>query len=173
MTYRPATSLIQGLLAFAGFCDAGFVYVEKTRSGDVPCINGSTDCTTVTMGPYGYVDFNFWIGSLHVHPSLDLSQVGIAAYVVFAFLAIVKGTAANERLAAASRWLFFALALFGVCYSWYLQWLAHYTIHAFCIYCRISACIMTLLFALSAYELFASARKLSVSAPPGDIDPSI
>lgn len=161
MSHRSLTSLLHGILAFVGVCDAGFVYVEKTRSGDVPCINGSQDCTIVTMGPYGSVDPNFWIGPLHIQASLDLSLVGVCAYVVFLFLAIIKGTETNQRLVQLAAALFFVMSLFGVCYSWYLQWLAHEVIKAFCIYCRISACIMTALFALSAFEQYSAVRARS------------
>ena len=174
MTYRPAISLIQGLLAFAGVCDAGFVYVEKTRLGDVPCINGSHDCTTVTMGPYGSLGPGYALGPLHfTGPVLDLSLVGLAAYLVFLFLAIVKGTSDGASLITLVRRVFLALSLFGFCYSWYLQWLAHFVIKAFCVYCFTSAGIMTLLFLLAAHELRLSLRPAQAAEPVQNIDPSI
>ena len=141
MTYRSVISSAQGVLSFFGASIALFVYVEKTRTGDVPCVLGYTGCTNVTTGPYS-----------HIGP-IDVSLLGAAAYVAILLLAIVKGTSVGDRPAGIIRPVLLAITLLGFGFSWYLQWLSKYVIHDFCIYCRTSAIIMTLLFALAAVEL--------------------
>ena len=146
MTYRSVISTTQSVLAFVGAGVAMFVYVAKTRYGDVPCINGSDSCTLVTTGPYS-----------HIGP-IDLSLLGIAAYVTILLCAIVKTTAVDPQLTKRLQWALLAITLFGFCFSWFLQWEAKYVIHEFCIYCRTSAIIMTLLFLLSTNESIHAVR---------------
>lgn len=146
MNSRPAISFVQGLLAFAGASVALFVYVEKTRTGEVPCIAGYTGCTAVTTGPYS-----------HIGP-IDLSLLGAAAYVVILLLSVVKGTSNEGPIAVRIRQALLGITLIGFCYSWYLQWLAKFVIKDFCIYCRTSAVIMTVLFILSILETILAAR---------------
>ena len=51
----------------------------------------------------------------------------------------------------------------GFCFSWYLQYVAHFKIGAFCIYCFSSACIMTLLFLTIIFD--AVVAKSAAAAP--------
>jgi uncharacterized membrane protein len=151
MTYRRVISFIQGILAFLGASIALFVYHEKTTYHDVPCILGYTGCTAVTTGPYS-----------HIGP-LDLSVLGAAAYVTVVLLAVVKGTTDNDLLAHRIRLGLLTITLFGFCFSWYLQWLSKYVIGDFCIYCRTSAIIMTLLFVLAATEQAIATRSIKTT----------
>ena len=51
--------------------------------------------------------------------------------------------------------LIWLVAAGGTAYSWYLQWVAHYKIGHFCIWCRSSAWLMTALFLLATLEFFS------------------
>jgi uncharacterized membrane protein len=152
MKWRFALSIIQVMLAFCGALIALYVYHEKTAYGDVPCVLGYHGCTQVVTGPYS-----------HVGP-IDLSLLGGAAYITILILAIVKGTSVEDRLIVAIRWILLGMTLFGFCFSWYLQWLAKYVIHEFCIYCRSSAVIMSCLFIVSVVEGLFAARDRNVSS---------
>jgi uncharacterized membrane protein len=138
-----------------------FVYIEKTRTGSVPCVFGYTGCTAVTTGPYS-----------HIGP-LDLSLLGAAAYITILLLAVVKGTAVDWRLVTGIAWILLAMTLFGVSFSWYLQWEAKYIIKEFCIYCRTSACIMTGLFIASVADLVVNGRRRGTGIPQESTDNSV
>jgi uncharacterized membrane protein len=62
--------------------------------------------------------------------------------------------------------LVFSLGLFGVLYSAYLTWLELYRIYALCAWCVASACVLTVLFAVAAAEIYVSDRLRDEEPPP-------
>jgi uncharacterized membrane protein len=147
-----AVSVSQGIFAFLGFCDAAIVYISKIRYGEVPCALGYSGCTSVVTGPYS-----------HIGP-IDVTLLGIAGYVVILLLSIFRCTAGNRKVEIGSAWLIFAFSLFGFCFSWYLQWITKYVMHDFCIDCRISAILMSLIFIVSLADRWILRSKEPLSA---------
>jgi uncharacterized membrane protein len=145
MIGRTKVALAQGTLAFLGCLIAGYIYIDNVRYGNAPCIlplspSSESGCTRVETSAYSHIG------------SIDLSLLGLGAYLALTFLAIVRGTAVDKRYEIGASWLIAALSCFGFCFSWFLQWEAKYVIHAFCINCRISAIIMSMLFLVSLLD---------------------
>ena len=163
MTHRPAISYLQAILAFAGACIAGISYVEKMRNGEVACVfHGYSGCAAIGNSSYS-----------HIGP-IELSLVGALAYIAILLLAIIKATSVTRAMIEKPVWIIAVLTTFGFLYSWYLQYVAHFILHGFCINCRLSAIDMTILFCLSILEITLARRgQPSGINAPVDCDPSI
>ena len=76
-------------------------------------------------------------------------------YVLLLTLAMLRLGSENACLDRRLHGLIALLSLGGAGYSWFLQWIAHAEIGAFCIWCRSSAIVMSLLFCTAAAEGWA------------------
>ena len=105
----------------------------------------------VANSPQAFVTIGPW-------HDVSVALLGFLAYLALLTLSMAKlGT---ERPATARRLhrLMWVLSAFGVAYSWYLQYVAHFIIQAFCVYCFTSACLMTALFVTVTWEGLVSRR---------------
>ncbi|HEY3329984.1 MAG TPA: vitamin K epoxide reductase family protein [Capsulimonadaceae bacterium] len=163
MSLRTTISVFQGLLAFGGACIAGYSFIEKRQTGDVPClVSGYTGCTAINNSAYS-----------HIGP-LDLSLLGAAAYIAILLLVVIKATADKPSFVKWPTVLIAAMTTFGVTYSWWLQYVAKYILNGFCINCRLSAITMTLLFFLAIIEVnFMRLDKATQPTAESGYDPSI
>ena len=114
--------------------------------GSLACSTGANiSCETVNTSKYaflmgapvalwgvGYYVFTFLLGMLSVQPRFDQDRRFSIA------------------LAAVTGW--------GFLFSAYLTYLELFVIHAICQWCVISACLATIMFALSVWDLIASRR---------------
>jgi uncharacterized membrane protein len=127
------------LLALAGLGVAGYLtYIETTKIAAVCGPVG--DCNSVQSSPYAYL---FGV--------LPVGLLGLAGYVT-----ILAAWLAGEWLVPrwkAYTWLaIFGMALFGTAFSIYLTYLEPFVINAVCIWCLISAVLITLILLLSASQ---------------------
>ena len=104
----------------------------------------------------------------------DVSLLGALAYIAILILVIVKATSEKPAFVDTPAWLVATMTTFGFAYSWYLQYVAKYILRGFCINCRLSAIAMTILFALSLFEVSLILKnRRRPGAPTPDFDPSI
>jgi uncharacterized membrane protein len=148
MQNRTLYSSAQALLAFIGCADAGTLYWAHRNNIELPCTSGN-GCDLVYASHWSHV-----LG-------IPIALIGLAAYLVFLFASVLKLTSDSERLKVLLFRIILLPSFFGTVFSWYLQYVASVYIGAFCIYCRVSAFVMTFLF-LSALIELSSARFKSV-----------
>jgi uncharacterized membrane protein len=136
-------TIAQIVLSCLGAVDAGLLYLKHRGQVDLPC-TADGGCETIANSTYAHV--------MVLGHDIPMAAIGLAGYVLLLSLSMAK--AASET-AQGVRGLSLALLVVsggGTIYSWYLQYVAHFIIGAFCPYCFASACIMTTLFVVSAVE---------------------
>jgi uncharacterized membrane protein len=139
MTRKNVASLIEGFLSLVGFAVAGTLYVAYVRHLSLPCTSGE-DCELLSQSRWGHI-FGF-----------PVSLLGAAGYACLFMLSALKLTSETARSAKAMLLLMLIVSTGGFCYSWYLQYVAKYLANEFCIYCRISAITMSLIFLVTWFE---------------------
>lgn len=131
------------LLATAGAFVALYLTLFKFGViGELSCSSG--ECETVNTSK--------WATLLH----LPVAAWGLITYVVILALATAGMTEKFENSRAISRALV-ALAGWSVLFSGYLTYLELFVIHAICIWCVTSACIMSAVLIVSVWDLRATA----------------
>ncbi|HEX6116691.1 MAG TPA: vitamin K epoxide reductase family protein [Solirubrobacterales bacterium] len=121
-------------LALLGTGIAAYIAIAEAGGGAPACVGGSTGCATVAASPYADV-----VGSVNV------SELGVAGYLMLFGAALVRGD--PGRFAGA------ALALIGLGYTIYLNYVEFFVIEAVCQWCVASAVTITALFAVSVARL--------------------
>lgn len=148
---RQACTGIDVALSFAGAGVAGMLWwADRTRQ-DVPC-SADGGCGIVAASPWSHVNLFVW---QHVPVAL----LGLVGYLFLLTLSMLRlgwdGDLVQRRLHG----LVWLVTAGGTAYSWYLQWIAHYAIGAYCPWCRTSAFIMTALFATATAEWWIMHRR--------------
>jgi uncharacterized membrane protein len=146
MRSQTIYSSVEAVLAFAGTADAGTLYLAHRSGIQLPCTSGD-GCDLVYSSHWS-----------HIGP-VPVALIGVAAYVFLLFASVLKLTSvpvSSFRLALLL--LILIESLVGTCFSWYLQYVSAVFIGAFCIYCRTSAIIMSLIFLITAYEFILRER---------------
>ena len=139
-------------MSFAGAGIAGTLWWADQTRQDLPC-TGNGGCAIVAASRWSHVDLIFF----HQVP---VALLGLAGYVLLLTLAMIRLGTDDVRL---DHWLHGLMGLTsggGVLYSWYLQWIAHAEIGAFCLWCRSSAIVMTLLFGTTVWEWWVGRRQI-------------
>ncbi len=137
-------------LSFLGAGIAGTIWRADQLHQDLPC-TADGGCEIVNASRWSHVDLIF----LHHVP---VAILGLAGYVLLLSLAMLRFSTDNGRLDSRLHTLIGLISGGGVLYSWYLQWVAHAEIGAFCIWCRSSAIVMTILFGTALLEWWAGWR---------------
>jgi uncharacterized membrane protein len=145
MRSRNLYSWLQAGLAFCGAADAGTLYWAHKSNVELPCTSGG-GCDLVYQSHWSHI--------LILHHSIPIALVGAFAYAVILLTAALKLTSESERLSRGLHKFLFLICAIGTIISWYLQDVSAVDIGAFCIYCRVSAIIMTLIFISSVAEVF-------------------
>lgn len=143
----------QAFLAFAGAGIAGTIWGFDQAHKDLPCTSDG-GCEVVAASVWSHVDLIFFH---HVPVAL----LGLLGYVLLLSLAMLRLGSDSLRWDSRLRGLIGLVSGGGFCYSWYLQWVAHAKIGAFCPWCRASAIVMTVLFFTTLWEWQASRRRPS------------
>jgi protein-disulfide isomerase/uncharacterized membrane protein len=122
---------------------------------NMPCTAGG-DCETVANSTYAH---------LHLAGStIPVAGLGTVGYLVIFALSMLRFYArpaiGRQAVGAAS-----VLACGGAIYSWYLQYVAHFKLDAFCQWCFTSAFLMTALAAMLVYALRNPDVALEPSTP--------
>jgi len=110
--------------------------VHYSTATELCDINEKWDCGVVNHSPFAEI--------FHV----PVAALGIAGYVVLAGLALMKRRS----------WLV-GLAVVALGFSVYLTYVEKYVLEVYCIYCVISAAVITLITALSIGWLIAATRR--------------
>ena len=145
MKIRKILLVCEIVLAFCGTAVAGTLYWAHRAGVDLPCSSGD-GCDLVNASHWSHIG------------SIPVSLIGLAGYIFLLFVSVVKATADDQRLKFILLLLMLVVTFTGTCYSWYLQYVADVFIGAFCIYCRSSAIIMTLLFLCTAADQILQLR---------------
>ena len=140
----------EAALSFVGAGIAGTLWRADQLHQDLPC-TADGGCEIVSSSRWSHVD-------LLVLHHVPVAILGLAGYILLLSLAMLRLGSDNARLDSRLHALIGLVSGGGVLYSWYLQWVAHAEIGAFCIWCRSSAIVMTVLFGTAAVEWLASRR---------------
>lgn len=140
----------EAFLAFAGAGIAATIWQADRVHQDLPC-TGDGGCEIVGSSRWSYLDLLFFH---HVPVAL----LGLLGYVLLLSLAMLRLGIDSPRLDRRLHALIVLVSAGGFGYSWYLQWVAHAEIGAFCIWCRSSAIVMTVLFFTAVWEWQAGRR---------------
>lgn len=138
------------ILAFVGAGIAGTIWQADRSHQDLPCTSDG-GCRIVNSSHWSHIDLIF------VH-DVPVALLGLAGYVVLLSLAMLRLSTDGPRWDQKLHFLIGLISGGGVLYSWYLQWVAHVQIGAFCIWCRSSAIVMTVLFLTVMWEWWAENR---------------
>ncbi len=125
------------ILAVIGLLDSVYLTIAKLTASQQMCLEGIGDCWSVNQSAYSEI-----LG-------IPIAVLGAVAYAALIVLVLL------EQRAFFWRYLTFAAILIGVIYSAYLTYIEIAVLQAICPFCVISAVILTLLFALTIYRLFA------------------
>ncbi len=140
------------ILSTLGAADAGTLWWAHRLNLSLPCTGAGHGCDLVAASRWAHLSW----GPVHDFP---LALVGLLAYVTTLTLSLaILGTetaCVRHRL----RQALWVVTVPGVCYSWFLQYVAHFKIGAFCVWCFSSACVMTLLFGVATWGLTAHRRQ--------------
>lgn len=139
----PAVYLygIAALLSLGGLADAIYLTVEKLTGGIVQC-NGISNCEQVLNSQYAIIG------------GIPLAAFGALAY----FTVFSLATLAVFRNEGARNLLFYVVGLMLAVSIW-LFILQAFVIHAFCLFCLLSATVTLLLSVLVALDRFYFKRK--------------
>lgn len=153
---RHLWTAIEAALAFVGAGIAGTLWWEDRVHQDVPC-SADGGCGIVNASRWSHVD-------LVVFHHVPVALLGLLGYVALLTIAMLRLGSETERADRLLHRFFWLLAAGGAAYSWYLQWIAHAKIGAFCIWCRSSAIVMAVLLLIATWEWWAArrARRLEV-----------
>jgi uncharacterized membrane protein len=154
---HPAFSWLETGLSAVGAGIAGTLWWAHRSNIELPCTSGG-GCGEVNASRWSHLTF----GPMHDVP---IALLGLLTYLVLLTLAMAKMGAEAGRTCRLLHGPLWVLSLFGTCYSWYLQYVAHFQIGAFCIYCFSSAVVMTLLAATATLEGLRWPRPAATPSP--------
>ncbi len=149
---RQIWLVIEAALSFVGAGIAGTLWWKDRVHQDMPC-TGDGGCGIVAASRWSHVDLIVF----HDVPAALLGLLGYLALLTLAMLRLGAESDIWDRRMHRVVWL---LAAGGAAYSWYLQWVAHFKIGAFCIWCRSSAIVMTLVLLTATWEWWVSRRRV-------------
>ncbi len=159
---RQTWTMIEAALAFVGAGIAGTLWWKDRVHQDMPCTSDG-GCGIVADSRWSHIDLIVF----HHVPVALLGLLGYLALLTIAMLRLGSETDRADRLLHRLAWF---LAAGGAAYSWYLQWIAHAKIGAFCIWCRSSAIVMTLLLLTVTWEWWAARRQVQRRAAQGGLE---
>jgi uncharacterized membrane protein len=140
------------IIAFVGMGMSAYLSYVHFSGLPVYC-SESGGCETVQSSEYSKL-----VG-------IPVALLGFLLYASI-FAAAVVTVFGKGWPAQIAPFLVFSLGLFGVLYSAYLTWLELYRIYALCAWCVASACVLTVLFAVAAAEIYVSDRLRDEEPPP-------
>jgi uncharacterized membrane protein len=140
------------ILALAGLGVAGYLAYVETQAAPAFC-GPIGDCNAVQTSPYARLF------------GIPMGVLGGAAYA--AILACwLWARFRSDALARSAPLAIFCVALFGTLLSLYLTYLEPFVIRAVCIWCLISAVLITLLLLLSTGPMLQAAAVAADGADP-------
>jgi len=151
---RPILLTVIALLAVAGMLVSSYLAYGNIGDKSLFCEFGH-GCATVQASEYSVV-----LG-------VPVAVWGGLLYLAILTTAVV-GISRTSKLREQASLALFGMSLAGTLYSGYLAWLEFYRIEAVCMWCTISALIITAVLVASAFNLAIETRR----RPDGDISAS-
>lgn len=130
------------LLALCGVGVSGYLTYSKFANTELFCLGEGNPCEVVQTSVYAQIG------------PIPVALVGLGGYLLFALVTALQLRTSGERRRALAG-LNFGLALGAFLYSLYLSYLQRFVIGALCTWCVVSALLVTLIFALTVWELRA------------------
>lgn len=155
----PAFYWVENVLSVLGAGIAGTLWWAHRAAIDLPC-TADGGCEVIAASRWAHVTVGPW-------HDVPVALLGFLSYLVLLTLAMMKLGAETERACRLLHIPFWAISLGGFGYSWFLQYVAHFKIGAFCVWCFSSATVMTLLFITATAEGLRRSRR-----PRGPVAPS-
>ncbi len=148
-------------LSTLGAADAGTLWWAHRQNLSLPCTGDGHGCDLVAASRWAHLSW----GPVHDFP---LALAGLMAYLAMLTLCLAILGSETARARQTLRLALWAIAAPGACWSWYLQFVAHFKIGAFCVWCFSSACVMTLLLGVATWSLTGHWRQtLAVTGERG------
>ncbi len=149
--FAPPRRLALTLLILLGIGVAAYpVYVALDASAEPYC-SGSGNCHAVQSSEYARIG------------GIPVAVFGLGMYLGLFALHVASSVGPLREQPLLRAW-FTVLAASGVLYSAYLTYLELQVIHAICVYCVISASIVTTIAVLSLPDFAAARRALAAAA---------
>lgn len=146
----PRWSILEAALSFAGAGLAGTLWWTHRHHVELPC-TADGGCIQVANSSHAFVNIGPWY-------EVSVALLGFLGYLALMTLSMMKLGAETPKAARGLHRLLWAGSAGGTAYSWYLQYIAHFVIQAFCVYCFTSACLMTVLFVVATREAWVLRR---------------
>ncbi len=140
----PLYAWIETALSAVGAGIAGTLWWAHRANVELPCTAGG-GCDEVNASRWSHLT----LGPLH---DIPVALLGLLTYLLLLTLAMAKIGAESERARRLLHGPLWTVSLCGAAYSWYLQYVAHFQIGAFCVWCFSSATVMTLLLVTATVE---------------------
>jgi len=158
-----AVQIVQIVLAFIGAADAGILWWAHRSSISLPCTSGG-GCEVVAESKWAHI-------TLGPFQDIPIALLGLMMYVAVLVLSTLKYAEEKPAIVRKINLVIIPALALGVCYSWFLQYVSHFKLGAFCAYCFTSACDITILFALFCAER-ALLNKIDIKSAKTQIDES-
>ncbi len=152
------TGIVGAGLSVAGAFVAGTLWWAHRNSVELPCTGDGRGCDLVAQSRWAHISF----GPVH---HLPLALAGFAAYLAFLTLCLALLGSDTDAMRRGLRRTLWGLSLVGFVCSWYLQYVAHFRIGAFCVWCFSSACLMTALLGVFSAGLRGDNAPAALPAP--------
>ena len=136
---RPSVDwcdIFQFCVSLVGVIVASIIYFVDRSHASLPC-SDSGGCELVAASRWSHIT----LGPVH---NIPVALLGISGYLAIHASVLLRN--AYPLSARFIRWLLLIISTIGVAYSWYLQYVAHFRVGAFCPWCFTSALLMTALF---------------------------
>jgi uncharacterized membrane protein len=140
-------AILESLLSVVGASIAGTLWWSHRASILLPCVAGG-GCDIVAGSRYASLSFGH-------RQAVPVALLGLLTYLLL-FTLGMAGISSRRRLTL--RCLDFSvlgISALAVCYSLYLQYVAHFVLKAFCSWCFASAAVITLLFLIASANIYA------------------
>lgn len=139
------------IFSFLGALIAGTKYLADRNHYDLPCTVGG-GCEVVSSSAYSHI--------LVLGFNIPVALLGLVGYFLILTIVTIRMGSDSPQTARLALWLQTLITAGGFAYSWFLQYIAHFELDAFCVWCFSSACAMTLLFIVTTTDLVRNKREL-------------
>jgi protein-disulfide isomerase len=152
-----AGEIAAAILSYLGVAVASTVWWADRVNADLPCTAGG-GCEQVANSSYAHLTL--------FGQSIPVALLGVAGYVLLFTLSLLRIAIAGAKMRRALTLASLVISAGGTLYSWYLQYVAHFKIGAFCPWCFTSALLMT---GLCATLVWSAAQSMPEPAVDSDL----
>lgn len=150
-------TLAEIALSVLGAAIAGTLWWADRNKVDLPC-TASGGCELVAQSAWSHVTIGPW-------HDIPVALLGFVGYALLLTLSMAKWGSEDLKTRQYLLALVWLGGAGGFAYSWILQYIAHFRIGAFCVWCFASALTITALFAVASWEALAARRRFNRDSP--------